>query len=153
MSVQTTVLDLCSFVQQAASGFEQRLQKQDVSIRFCLPQEPVFVTADARLMQRVTDNLMNNICKYTLSGTEVQIAVVDGESSVAAVFRNRSAQPLTLSGEALMERFVREDGSRHTEGSGLGLSIAQSLMRLQGGKLWLHTEDDVFTAQILFRKS
>ena len=153
VSVQTTVLDLCSFVQQAASGFEQRLQKQDVSIRFCLPEEPVFVSADARLMQRVTDNLMNNICKYTRSGTEVQIAVVDGEGSVAAVFRNRSAQPLTLSGEALMERFVREDGSRHTEGSGLGLSIAQSLMRLQGGKLWLHTEDDVFTAQILFRKS
>ena len=89
---------------------------------------------------------------FANSGTEVQIAVVDGKSSVAAVFRNRSSRPLTLSGDALMERFVREDGARHTDGSGLGLSIAQSLMQLQGGKLWLHTEGDVFTAQILFRK-
>ena len=150
--VALTVLDLCSLVQQAALSFEERLQKQGISLQFCLPQEPVFVTADARLMQRVTDNLMNNICKYARSDSGVQIAVVDGKSSVAAVFRNRSAQPLTLSGEALMERFVREDDARHTDGSGLGLSIAQSLMQLQGGKLWLHTDGDVFTVQILFRK-
>ncbi len=151
--VQLTMLDLCSLVQASALAVEERLQKQNISICFRLQQEPVFVTADARLLQRVADNLMNNICKYTRSGTEVQIAVVDGESSVAAVFRNRSARPLTLSGEALMERFVREDGARHTDGSGLGLSIAQSLMQIQGGKLWLHTEGDVFTSQILFRKA
>ena len=153
VSVQMTMLDLCSLVHTSALNFEERLQKQDISLRFCLPAEPVFVMGDPRLLQRVTDNLMNNICKYTRTGTEVQIAVVDGASSVAAVFRNRSLKPLTLSGDALMERFVREDGARHTDGSGLGLSIAQSLMHLQGGKLWLHTQGDVFTAQILFRKS
>ncbi len=153
VAVQTTVLDLCSLVHVSAQAFEERLQKRDVTLRFLLPAEPVFVTADPRLLQRVTDNLMNNICKYARSGTEVQIAVVDGRSSVAAVFRNRAAKPMTLSGEELMERFVREDGARHTDGSGLGLSIAQSLMHLQGGRLWLHTEGDVFTAQILFRKS
>ena len=150
--VQMTVVDLCAVVRAAALAVEERLQKQNISVYFKLPRDPVFVTADPHLLQRVADNLMNNICKYTRSGTQVQIAVVDGVSSVAAVFRNRSSRPLTLSGEALMERFVREDGSRHTDGSGLGLSIAQSLMRLQGGKLWLHTEGDVFTAQMLFRK-
>lgn len=153
LPVQRTVIDLCALVRQAVSGFEERLQKQEITVCFRMPEEPVFVTADPRLMQRVVDNLMNNICKYTLSGTEAQIAVVNGESSVAAIFRNRASRPLTLSGDALMERFVREDGARHTDGSGLGLSIAQSLMRLQGGKLWLHTEEDVFTAQILFRRS
>ena len=69
-----------------------------------------------------------------------------------AVYQHDMVKPDLYKREALMERFVREDGSRHTDGSGLGLSIAQSLMRLQGGKLWLHTEGDVFTAQLLFRK-
>ena len=151
--VQTTVLDLCSLISASAAAFEERLRNQRITIRFRMPEEPVFVTADPRLLQRVTDNLMNNICKYTLPGSEVQIAVVDGDSSIAAVFRNRSASPFTMTGDALMARFVREDGARHTDGSGLGLSIAQSLMHLQGGRLWLHTEGDVFTAQILFRKS
>ena len=150
--VELTVLDLCALVQQAVSGFEERLLRQNITIRFRLPKSPVYVAADPRLLQRVTDNLMNNICKYTRFGTEVQIAVVDSKYRVAAVFRNLSDKPMKLSGEELMERFVREEDVGQKEGSGLGLSIAQSLMHLQGGKLWLHVQDDVFTSQILFRK-
>ena len=150
--VALTVVDLCSTVQQAVPGFEERLSKQGITIRLRLPKQPVFVKADPRLLQRVTDNLMNNICKYSRFGSEVQIAVVRSRDRAAAIFRNRSDRPMQLSGEELMERFVREDDARHTDGSGLGLSIAQSLMKLQGGKLWLHTEDDIFVSQLLFRK-
>lgn len=151
--VELTMVDLCSVVQQAVSSFEERLLRQNITIRFSLPKTPVFVMADPRLLQRVTDNLMNNICKYTRFGTEVQIAVVNSKYRVAAVFRNLSDRPMKLTGEELMGRFVREEEESHREGSGLGLSIAQSLMHLQGGKLWLHVKDDVFTSQILFRKT
>lgn len=145
-------VDLGTLVPQSALGFEERLQKRGITLRFVLPEEPVFVSADQRLLWRVADNLMNNICKYARDDSEVQIAVIERDGTAAAIYRNVSAHELTLSGKALMERFVRADSARSSDGSGLGLSIAYSLMQLQGGKLALHTEGDEFTAQILFRE-
>ena len=143
-----TELDLSSLVIQAAMGFEERLQKQNITIRFSVPQVPVQVLADGRLLWRVADNLMNNICKYSLPDTAVQISVTEQDGTACAVFENVPASPLEKAGDALMERFVRADNSRHTEGSGLGLSIARSLMQLQDGTLVLKTQPDRFTATI-----
>ena len=95
---------------------------------------------------------MNNICKYAKNDTVVQISI-DARDAATAVFRNVPAFELQISGDALMERFVRADGSRHTEGSGLGLSIAKSLMELQNGRLALQTEPALFTAKIIFDKT
>ena len=153
IKVNLTQVDLCTLIPQAAAGFEERLQKRALSLGITVPDTPVLVTADARLLWRVADNLMNNICKYAREGTQVQIAVVVRDKVAAAVFRNRSANALELSGEQLMEQFVRGDSARHTDGSGLGLSIARSLMQLQGGRLHLNTENDLFTAQMLLRLS
>ena len=47
-----------------------------------------------------------------------------------------------------MERFVRGDSSRNTEGSGLGLSIAQSLMKIMGGDMELEVDGDLFKATL-----
>ena len=152
MQAQMTVVDLCALITQSAAGFEERLQKRGITVRFVLPDEPLFAAADARLLWRVADNLMNNICKYAAEGSQVQIALLDRGDNAAIIYRNRAAQPIRLSGEALMERFVRADSARTTDGSGLGLSIAHSLLLLQGGRLALHTEGDVFIAQVLLRK-
>lgn len=151
--VEMTSIDLCTVIRQAALGFEERLGKRGITMRFYLPQEPVYVHADARLLWRVVDNLMNNICKYAAENTLVKIAVVDRRQTAVAVFHNVSATALSAaSADALMERFVRGDVSRHTEGSGLGLSIARSLMDLQDGSLSLQTDKELFTAQITLHK-
>ena len=152
VQVHPAPVDLCMLTTQSAAGFEERLQKRGITVRFVLPPDPLIVTADQRLLWRVVDNLMNNICKYAAADSEVQIAVLDRTDSAAIIFRNRSDQPIRLSGEALMERFVRADSARTTDGSGLGLSIAHSLLQLQGGRLVLHTDGDIFTAQVLLRK-
>ncbi|MBQ7546752.1 MAG: HAMP domain-containing histidine kinase [Clostridia bacterium] len=152
VQAQMQAVDLCALITQSAAGFEERLQKRGITVRFVLPDEPLFAAADAHLLWRVADNLMNNICKYAAAGSQVQIALLDRGDSAAVIYRNRADQPIRLSGEALMERFVRADSARTTDGSGLGLSIAHSLLLLQGGRLALHTEGDVFTAQVLLRK-
>ena len=64
--------------------------------------------------------------------------------------KNVSEHPLNVSSEDLTERFVRGDVSRTTEGSGLGLSIAQSLTKLQGGSFEILVDGDLYKARIGF---
>ena len=93
---------------------------------------------------------MGNVCKYAMPGTRVYLSseVVDGRVSITA--KNISRYPLNVSADELTERFVRGDASRSTEGSGLGLSIAMGLTRLQKGQFRLSVDGDLFKAQITF---
>ena len=117
------------------------------------PKEPVYIMADSRHFWRVIDNLMNNICKYAQSGTRVYINLEVKEAQVEITFRNTSRYPLNISSEELMERFVRGDSSRNTEGSGLGLSIAGSLMDLMGGSFRLYVDGDLFKVVLGFEEA
>ena len=103
-------------------------------------------------MWRIFDNLMNNICKYSQPGTRVyQILEADGES-VSVTYKNTSIYELEITAEELMERFVRGDKSRSTEGSGLGLSIARNLTELNGGSFNVDIDGDLFKVKMKFRR-
>lgn len=106
--------------------------------------------ADGRHFWRVIDNLMNNICKYAQPQTRVYINLEQAEEKVRISFMNTSKYQLNISSEELMERFVRGDSSRNTEGNGLGLSIAGSLMELMKGKMTLHVDGDLFKVVLEF---
>ena len=106
------------------------------------------VLADGKLFSRVMDNLMNNIGKYAMPGTRVYAAAAADEKESTISIKNVSRNELNVSADELMERFVRGDSSRHTEGSGLGLSIAKSLVELQGGRFELSIDGDLFRADI-----
>ena len=106
--------------------------------------------ADGRRMQRVFDNLMNNICKYAQPGTRVYLSLEEKDGNAVFTFRNTSKEQLNISEEELMERFTRGDSSRNTEGNGLGLSIAKSMAELQKGKLSLSIDGDLFKAILSF---
>ena len=106
--------------------------------------------ADGRLLWRVLDNLMGNICKYALSGTRVYLTTAEAGGMVHLTVKNISRYPLNISGQELTERFVRGDASRSTEGSGLGLSIAQSLTQLQKGLFEIVIDGDLFKAHLTF---
>ena len=106
--------------------------------------------ADGRLMWRVFDNLLGNICKYAMPGTRVYIRQREAGGGVEITFSNISRYPLDISGKDLTERFVRGDASRHSEGSGLGLSIVKSLLELQGIGFKIVTDGDLFKAYMIF---
>lgn len=135
---------------QIVGEFEEKLQANELELLIDKPGEPVHILADSRHFWRVVDNLMNNICKYAQPGTRVYVNLEKKEDGAVLTFRNTSRYPLNISSEELMERFVRGDSSRNTEGSGLGLSIAKSLMDLMGGTFALYVDGDLFKVTLEF---
>ena len=106
------------------------------------------IMADGRHLSRVLDNIMSNINKYAMDNTRVYVDVEVGLHQTKMTFKNVSKYPLNISSDELMERFVRGDSSRNTEGNGLGLSIAQSLTELMGGSLDLDIDGDLFKVTV-----
>ena len=138
------------FMTQTVGEFEEKTKAAGLDLVIEKPETPVYIMADSRHFWRVIDNLMNNICKYAQSGTRVYINLEVKEAQVSITFRNTSKYPLNISSDELMERFVRGDASRNTEGSGLGLSIAKSLTEMQGGVFELYLDGDLFKVDIRF---
>lgn len=136
--------DLNVLLSQVCGEYQQRLEKQVLEPVLSLCEPGAAAMADGRLLWRVLDNLMSNICKYAMPGTRVYLTTEKEGDTARMVVRNISRYPLNISADELTERFVRGDSSRSTEGSGLGLSIATSLMSLQGGGFRLIIDGDLF---------
>lgn len=150
LSVELAPCEVGILLEQTLGEYNERLEASGLVPVLTMPEAPVMIFADGRRMWRVFDNLMNNVCKYAQSGTRVYIELAVLGSRAVVTFKNISKEPLPMSGEELTERFVRGDSSRNTEGSGLGLSIAQSLTELQGGRLAITTDGDLFKAVVSF---
>ena len=146
VDVQPT--DVAVLFDQIVGEYQERLAGCRLTLVARPPEKPLSVQADGRLLSRVMDNLVSNICKYALEDTRVYVAAAWDEENVTISFKNVSRDELNISPDELMERFVRGDASRHTEGSGLGLSIAGSLVQLMGGTFGLSIDGDLFRADI-----
>ena len=135
---------------QALGEYEDRFRELQLEPVSRLSAGNTTIMADGKLLWRVFDNLLSNICKYSLPGTRVYLNTEVQNGYITVSFKNISRYALDISSEELMERFVRGDASRSTEGSGLGLSIARSLTTLQGGTFQISIDGDLFRADISF---
>ena len=135
---------------QAHTPFEDRLKECELELITSVPEQETMIMADGRRMWRIFDNLLNNICKYTLAGTRVYLDLQRQDDKAIFVFKNTSRERLNISEEELMERFTRGDKSRSSEGNGLGLSIAKSIAELQNGRLSIEIDGDLFKAVLEF---
>ncbi len=108
--------------------------------------EPVFIDADGGHMWRILENLLSNVIKYAMQNSRIYIDIFKMDGYGILVMKNISATPIDFDAAGLTERFVRGDAARTTEGSGLGLSITQSLAELQGGTFGLQIDGDLFKA-------
>ena len=151
LNVSLERCELGVLIDQCAGEYAEKLKAAGLELVVTKPEEPVTIMADGRHMWRVFDNLLNNVCKYAMAGTRVYINLDKEAGRATVTFRNISAQQLNISGDELMERFVRGDSSRNTEGSGLGLSIARSLVQLQKGELELTVDGDLFKVTLKFK--
>ena len=150
LPVHLAPTDVNVLLSQLAGDYLEKLEDAQLEPIFRpAPSQPV-IQADGQLLSRVLGNLFSNICKYAMPGTRVYFESAADENTVSLTFKNISKYELNIPAEELMARFVRGDRSRHTEGSGLGLSIAQSLTELQGGTFRLEIDGDLFKAVVTF---
>ncbi len=152
LPVALVATDLREVVSQAVGEYAERLEAARLDPVVSVPETGALVMADGRLMWRVLDNLLGNALKYSLPGTRIYIEVRETGGETVFSIKNISAVPLNVEASELMERFVRGDTARSTEGSGLGLNIARSLLELQHARFALVVDGDLFKAEIRFSK-
>ncbi len=150
LELEKTQIDLCEMIAQIDGEYSERLNAPGLSMISRYPEDSVMINADGKHIWRIFDNLMNNILKYSMEGSRVYIDVEKIENRAYVIFRNTSKYQLRVRPDELTERFVRGDVSRHEEGSGLGLSIARSLAELNGGRLEIFTDGDLFKVVLSF---
>ena len=150
MPVNLVQMDAVETVNQVLGEFADKLEAANLTPVFRKPAQPISICADGKLVWRVMSNLLSNTVKYALPGTRLYVDLLQIESTVYLSLKNVSREELTATAEELMERFVRGDASRNTEGSGLGLNIAQSLMEVQKGRLELSVDGDLFKVTLVF---
>ena len=131
-------------IDQTVGEYAEKLSAARLEPVVTLPDEELYCLCDGALMWRVLDNLLSNACKYACAGTRLYIAARREGETVAFSFKNISRDALNIDPDELMERFVRGDSSRTTEGSGLGLNIAKSLVELQKGTFSIAIDGDLF---------
>ncbi len=150
MTVNLQPVDLGSLIKQVVFELEDRFNDAELELRMRMPEEKVLLELDSQKTYRIYENLLNNVAKYAMHGTRVYIEGDVTEKGFLLTIKNISAQELSIKPGELKERFVRGDASRNTEGSGLGLAIAESFTSLQGGKLTLEVDGDLFKASTLW---
>ena len=150
LKVQLAPTDMGELAAQAVAEYEEKLENAHLEAVINGGDTPLFAMVDGNLTWRVLSNLLSNACKYSQPHTRVYIDIKKEKDTVILSMKNISRDALNIPAEELMERFVRGDSSRHTEGSGLGLNIAQSLVGLQKGTFSLEIEGDLFKAFVAF---
>ena len=142
--------DVHVLLEQCVVEYEHKLNLADITLMESYPEEKLMISADAKFLSRIFENLLTNICKYAMPGSRAYVSAKKLDNNAVISFKNMSKEPLNFTMEELTERFVRGDISRHTEGHGLGLSIVKSLMDLQYGELKMQADADLFVVELSF---
>lgn len=150
ISIQKEELNIISLLQQTLGELEEKIEKSRLDFRPDLPKEPVICFIDGRRTYRIFSNIIGNITKYAMEGTRVYIDARTEAREIRFVFKNISNYEMNFDAQEITERFRRGDESRNTEGSGLGLAIAKSLIELQGGRIEIEVDGDLFKLTAIF---
>ena len=150
LTVEKTKLDLAKLIRQTLADMDERITESNLTFKLNIASEPLFIEADGEKLYRVFQNLIINALQYSLENSRVHVLLDKREGKAYACIKNTSRQELNFTAEEIMERFVRADTSRTTEGSGLGLSIVQSFTEACGGTFAIEMDADLFTACVSF---
>ena len=150
ITVELGDVDAVEAVNQALGEFSDKLDRVGLVPVFRHPDFPVTMRADGKLVWRVLSNILNNAVKYAMPNTRLYVDLMVLQGNAVIAVKNISRDQLNVNADELMERFVRGDASRNTEGSGLGLNIAKSLVEIQSGQMHLMVDGDLFKVTLIF---
>ncbi len=143
-------IDLARLVKQTLADMEEPITASGLTFRINIPDEPVYIISDGKKLYRVLENLIMNTLKYSLSGSRVFVDLTVDSKEVTATIKNTANYEMTFDEDEILQRFVRGDKSRSSEGSGLGLSIAQTFTEVCGGKFFIKIDGDLFKVELRF---
>jgi len=143
-------LDLKKLVEQTVVDMDDSIQSSGFQIRTSLPEEPVAILSDGKKLYRVIQNLLDNALKYSLQGTRIYVDLVEEYGKASLRIKNTAGYEMNFTKDEILQRFFRGDRSRSGEGSGLGLSIAESFTRVSGGEFDLQVDGDQFNVLLKF---
>lgn len=146
-----TKVDLVSLIKEVRLENEDKIAASGLDIRWNLPEEKCVLSLDPNRTYRIIDNLLQNILKYSMEHSRVYIDMTKDNNRITVCFKNISAEEMNFSAREITERFVRGDRSRNSEGSGLGMAIAQSFTELQKGSFRVETDGDLFKVTISWK--
>jgi signal transduction histidine kinase len=144
ISLNLVEIDLVDLIKQVLLELDDKIVQSEIEFRYDLPEKKVILTLDSEKTYRIFENLIINITKYAMPHTRAYIEMKIKGDNVVVTLKNVSDAELNINAEEISERFVRGDVSRNTEGSGLGLAIVKSFVELQGGKLQILADGDLF---------
>lgn len=150
IELERVPIDLGELLRQSIGEFEDKFAERELQVMDNIQEHSYMIFADGRRTFRILENLFQNIYKYAMPKTRVYIDLNNENQRILLSIKNISMAPLNIDTKELMERFVRGDQSRTTEGSGLGLSIAQDLVKLQDGEFEIYLDGDLFKVVIIF---
>ncbi len=150
LTVEKQFLDLAKLLRQTLADMEERIAQSTLTFKLNIASEPVMIEADGEKLYRIFQNLIVNALQYSLENSRVHIQLGIEEGYAYTKVKNTSRQELDFDPAEIVERFVRADASRTTEGSGLGLSIVQSFTEACGGSFTIDIDADMFTACVCF---
>lgn len=150
LNVNMERVNISELLRQSSAEYGERMEAVNITPVVNMPEKDIYVRADGRLLWRVVENLLQNICKHGMPGTRAYLEARTENGRAVVSFKNISQQQLNIPVEELLERFVQGDESRSRGGSGLGLSIAESLTELMKGKLKLSLDGDLFKVELWF---
>lgn len=145
--------DLVNLLKQVSLEMQDKLEEKHLITRMLLPEEKVVLQLDSEKTYRIYENLFANVAKYAMEKTRVYVGMLQDEQTVSVIIKNITESELSIEPEELTERFVRGDASRGSvEGSGLGLAIVRSFTELQGGKLEISIDGDLFKVTTTWKR-
>jgi len=146
-------LDFARLIKQTLADMEEPISKSGLTFRINIPDEPVYILADGQKLYRVWENLITNALKYSLPGSRVFVDLTVEDEGVLATIKNTANEEMNFGEDEILQRFVRGDSARTTEGAGLGLSIAQQFTQICGGNFSIKIDGDLFKVELLFTQN
>ncbi|MGI6628539.1 MAG: histidine kinase dimerization/phospho-acceptor domain-containing protein [Bacillota bacterium] len=150
MALDMERIDLARLINQALADMQEPMDDSGLAFRVNVPDEPVHILSDGKKLYRAFQNLISNTLKYSLLGSRVFVDLTVIGNEAVATIKNTANYEMDFDEDEILQRFTRGDRSRSTEGSGLGLSIAQSFTEACGGWFGITIDGDLFKVELRF---